>query len=326
MQPTFLSAALGFAITTAGAAARAELYCPQPVHQAGQVHNGLPLSHQFTFVNRGTAPVEITEVRPTCGCLTPQLAKRIFAPGEEGTLLLEVNTLSLAEGTQSWRTTLHYREGNTTGGLDLVIVGDVVTDVLVLPAALTLPADVPGVREITVTDRRPKALTVRAADAGSPCLRAVIGPAGRDGGVSVQKVRLEVPADCPEGRHDVALHLYTDDPEYSDIKVPVTVVKTPHRAVSAAPSRVTMEGDRGRPVPPRLVLLAAADGAPVEVAGVEADDPAVHCEWVNGTGKATVRVRIDHARLTGDVNTTVRVRLLKPAAETLTIPVSCVLR
>ncbi len=307
--------------------ARAELYCDQPVYQAGRVRNGMPLAQRFTFVNRGPAAVEISDVRSTCGCVSPKMEKRTYAPGEQGTLLLEINTLALAQGTQSWRTRLIYRERETTNELELVIVGDVVTEVLVQPAALTLPADAPGVHEITVTDSRAKPLSIRSADAGSACLRAVVGERRHEGGSSVQSVRLEVPVDCPEGRHDLAVHLYTDDPDYRELTVPITVVKRPRRSVRAVPAQVTFDGDKGQPLSPRLVRLSALDGGAVEIERIEVDDPAVHCTWQKGPGTdAKLKIEIDPGRLSGDLRTTVRVHLLKPAAETVTISVLCVVR
>ena len=322
---TFLATALDL---LAGAApSRADLDCDEPVHRAGTVYNGAPLAHLFTLVNRGPDAVEITDVRSTCGCAAPQLEKRTLRPGEQGTLLLEVSTLALAEGPQSWQTRLVYRERDRTGELLLAVTGDVVTEVLVQPAALTLPAEAPGVREITVTDRRAKPLTIRAADSGTTFLRGIVGAAYRDGAASVQKVRLEVPADCPEGRHDVALHLYTDDPAYREFSVPVTVVKRPRQLVMAEPRQLTFDSDRGRPVPPRTVRLTAADGSRVEMAGVEADHPAVRCNATTGPATtAAVTVFIDHTRLTGDLQATIRVHLVKPVPETVSISVLCVVR
>jgi hypothetical protein len=301
---------------------KADLHCEQPVHQAGTVRTGMPLAHRFAFVNRGSASVEIIDIRSTCGCVTPKLEKRTYAPGERGTLLLEVNTLALAQGKQSWRTQLICRAGETTSELDLTLVGDVVTEVQVQPAALTLPAEVVG-HEITVTDRRASPLTVLKADAGSPCLKATVGEPGLDAGVTVQKVRLEVPPDCLEGRHDVALHLYTNDPAYREFKVPVIVVKRPRSRVHATPTQVTFEGDRGQPLPSRLVRLIAADGETVEIERVEATDPAVRCTWAKGPGTAaTVKLQIDPARGTTELQATIRVHFLNPAGETLVIPVS----
>ncbi len=257
----------------------------------------------------------------------PHLGKRTYSPGEHGSVLLEVNTLALAQGTQSWRTCLIYRAGERTNELELIIVGDVLTEVLVQPAALTLPAELPGGHEITVTDSRAKPLTVRAAETGTVCLRATVLEAQREAGSSIQKIHISVPADCPEGQHAIALHLYTDDPVYRDFTVPVTVVKRPRQCVTVTPARLTIEGDKGQPFPSRRVQFSAPAGAAVEIERIESDDPVLRCTGSKGSGTtATVRIEIDLAHLTGDFHTNVRVHLLKPAAETVTIPVWGVVR
>jgi hypothetical protein len=39
---------------------------------------------KFRFTNTGTAPVKITDLRPSCGCTTAFLEKKEYAPGESG--------------------------------------------------------------------------------------------------------------------------------------------------------------------------------------------------------------------------------------------------
>ena len=41
---------------------------------------------RFYFVNAGRSPVQIVEVRTSCGCTTAALAKDQFVPGAKGDL------------------------------------------------------------------------------------------------------------------------------------------------------------------------------------------------------------------------------------------------
>ncbi len=43
----------------------------------------------FPFQNTGNTPVQILEVRPSCGCTVAQLEKRIYQPGESGEIELK---------------------------------------------------------------------------------------------------------------------------------------------------------------------------------------------------------------------------------------------
>src|SRR5262245_11514518 len=85
------------AFVTAGAA-RAQLVCPRPTHATGEVRGGATLAHTFTLVNQGSEVIDITEVKPGCGCLRPVPDRVRFAPGEQGQLKLEVNTLTQPAG------------------------------------------------------------------------------------------------------------------------------------------------------------------------------------------------------------------------------------
>jgi hypothetical protein len=125
----------------------------------------------------------------------------------------------------------------------------------------------------------------------------------------------------PDGRHDEALHLYTSDPEYPDLKMPFTVVKRSRRRVSATPAAVELTAGGS---PARLVLLRGGDGDMIEIEGVNADDAAVRCEWSPGSRPTgAVRVRVDPAKLTADgLKAMVHIHLSKPAVQTVDVPVT----
>jgi hypothetical protein len=322
------SVALGLLLVLCGAA-RAGLECAEPVFAAGRVRGGVPLAHEFTLVNSGGTPVEVVEVKPGCGCLRPQLGRRTFAPGERATLRVEVNTLTQAEGPNRWRVAVRYREAGRAGELTLDVTADVVPEVSARPANLVLYTDAAIGHALTLTERRERPLVLTAVRTTSAHVRARAGEARPDGeGHWVRTVGLEVLADCPEGRHEEVLLLGTDDPLYGELKVPFTVVKRARRAVSALPAEVRLVASAGQSPPARVVLLSAADGGEVGVGRVESDSPAVQCRWAPGPGpRATLRVQVDGARLTGgSLEATVRVHLSRPEGVTVTIPVRCLVR
>src|SRR5437870_4030225 len=120
------------------AGARADLTFPRPIVDVGQVRSGLPLSHTFRFTNAGSSPVAVTEVQGSCGCLTPRLDKRLLQPGETAELVLEVHTLSQTAGVHHWRVRLTYRDGDRLVQTSLELTAEVLAELMVQPAALTL--------------------------------------------------------------------------------------------------------------------------------------------------------------------------------------------
>ena len=307
---------------------RAELECAEPVVDKGEVRSGLPLAHRFVFRNGGAETVEITDATPSCGCLAPKLEKRHLQSGESGELSLEVNTLTQPAGLHSWRVTLRYKSGTVEQELPLYIRARVVTEITVEPPSLAIYTDTAIRHEITVIDRRTEPLIVRAVPISSPYVRTQLGELHRDeAGQWRRTIQVEVLADCPEGTHEEMLRICTSDPLYSELKVPFTIFKRSRRLVSAAPASVVLSESADQPLPARIVRLSAADDGEVQIARIESDHPAVHCTWAQGPGhQATLKLRVDRKQIPGDrLRAFVHVHLSHPAAEILTIPVSCLL-
>ena len=85
------SSSAGAAVPAAPVVDRPSLVCDAPVHDFGNLADAAPVVHSFLLWNRGTAPLEISNVRACCGGAAKAAANRI-APGASTTV--EV-TLSL---------------------------------------------------------------------------------------------------------------------------------------------------------------------------------------------------------------------------------------
>jgi hypothetical protein len=320
-RPWLLLAAALFTGLAYCAVGRAALEIEAPSFYAGDVRAGAALAHRFTLVNRGSDAVEIVEVRPSCGCTTATPDRRRFGPGEAGSLMLEVNTLTQPDGPGSWRVTLLSKSGENTEEKTLTLTARVQADITLEPTALVIVTEGAVDREITLSDRRPYPLTVVKAETTSPQVRARMDEPSRGAdGRWRCVVHLEAPADLPDGRHDEALHLYTSDPEYPELKMPFTVVKRSRQRVNATPAVAELRSE----APSRLVLLRGGDDDMIEIEGVDADDAAVRCEWSPGSRPTgAVRVRVDPAKTTaGGLKAMVHIRLSKPAAQTVDVPVT----
>lgn len=85
LRPAILT--LCAAVLLAAPAAAQELHpravLPEPNYDAGKVAKGESIVHDFVIRNDGEAPLQITDVRPACGCTVADYDKTI-APGETG--------------------------------------------------------------------------------------------------------------------------------------------------------------------------------------------------------------------------------------------------
>jgi hypothetical protein len=307
---------------------RADLDFARTTVNVGEVRCGAPLAHRFLFVNRGTTDVEITDVRTTCGCLTPTLGKKTLHPGEEGSLVLEVNTLTQASGPQDWSVQLCYRTDGQDREVRLQLVGKLVEEIRVEPPTLALYADQAMEQAVTVVDTRAEALSVKSVSVTSPSLQAAIGK-------SVKKVngewripiRVTFDPRAITDRTQETLIIFTDDPVYPELKVRITLVKEQHKQVTLSPGLVDIRVPAGQPLPSRIVLARASGDDAVDIESVIADDPAIRCTWAAGPdSNATLKISVDRAQIKGDhLFGKVQVKFRRPQEETLTLPVECLI-
>src|SRR5262249_45320565 len=238
---------------------------------------------------------------------------------------VEVNALSQPAGSNVWRVEVYYQDAGENHVQSIELLAELVTEVKVEPARLTLSTDGTLRHEVVVTDQRSTPFHVTQARCSSPFILAEV-KAARDS-AAVHRVALEVTAQLPEGKHDEVLSIYTDDPLYRELRVPVTVLKRSRQSVRAAPATVTLIIPRGQPAPSRVVLLQTEGDEEVEVEGVEADHPALRCRWTKGPGNmVTLKIGVDHTRVTDTLKGTLPVRVRRPAAASLDIPVFCTTR
>jgi hypothetical protein len=308
------------------ASTRADLKFAQSIVTVPEIRTSVPFAHRFDFVNQGPETVEITEVRAGCGCLTPRLSRRVLKAGEEGSFLLEVNTLVLSAGSHTWKVNVKYQCGERISEISLELKASVVAEVTVQPAALTLFTEGGAVQQLRLTDLRSQPLAVTALHTSTPPLKATLAEASQDVlGHWIRTINLEVAADYPEGKHEEVLDIYTNDPAYRDLKVPVTIIKCGKKRLSATPATVSISAREGEPLPSPVVLLRDQQQQPIVVEKVMADDPAISCRWASGPGPmATLRIRVERQRLReGHLQSVIHVYLSSPVQETISIPVMC---
>jgi hypothetical protein len=301
------------------------LHFAQPVIDVGEVRSGAPLVQELRFTIDGPEAVDLLEARPSCGCLRPQLEPRRYWPGESGTLLLEVNTLTQAAGEHTWRLDLRCRRADVVEEVSVAVKGRIIAELAVQPSSLTLLTAGPLSQELVLTDMRERPLQRLELRTSSQRLRATVQQRALNAtGHAVFRIGLDIAGDMAPGRYDDSLDIYTDDAVYRHLHVPVTVIRQGRQQVTAMPSQVTFRGLGGQPLPSQLIRLRAASNEPVVVADLTADDPAILCRWAKGPDNlATVRVQIDPTRLHGNLASAIHVRVSGPTQEMLTVPVSC---
>ena len=184
------------------------------------------LKGRFRFTNRSDHKITITELKPSCGCLNPRLAKRVYEPGESGEFFVRVETAGEKSGQKEYYVDVLYEDSQSRQvqlGFDFVLP---IRKVVVHPRALIfyqLGHDA-TTREINVSDYRDAEMNVLEATCKSPYVSVVIEPAkSMSAGYRTTKVVVTVAGSIPPGKHQTILNLNTDDPTYPVLRVPLWI-------------------------------------------------------------------------------------------------------
>ena len=78
-------------LSAQAAAAKPKVVVEEAVKDVGVVPKGDKIAQDFVLKNEGTAPLEITDVRPACGCTVAEFDKTI-APGQSGRVHAVIDT------------------------------------------------------------------------------------------------------------------------------------------------------------------------------------------------------------------------------------------
>jgi len=285
----------------------------------GETKAGMPLVQPFTLKNSGTAALTITDITGGCGCLRARASQREIPPGETAHIEVEVNTLTQPVGPNTWKAVVRYRQGETTGELELTLKATIVREVSVEPPVLGLTLQNEATHSITIKDPRTKPLTVIGAAVTSPHLTAKI-KSRREG---VQQVEVTIRETLPAGKHAEVLVLQTDDPDYREFRVPITIDRAGPGQARATPERLDLRLARDQKTASGIVRLRDPEDRPIIVDRIEADHPVLQTKAVSGPGnQATLRLGVELPADGLGGSATVRVFLREPQAQMIVIPVS----
>jgi hypothetical protein len=132
-------------------------------HEFGTISDDKPVEAEFKFTNGGTGPLEITNTQGSCGCTVGTLEKKIYAPGEAGTIKVSFNPAH-KRGPQHTTVTVSSNDA-TRPQLVLNIKSDVKPMVMVDPQVAMLnqiPKGKGGSTQVTITSRIPGLTIVNA--------------------------------------------------------------------------------------------------------------------------------------------------------------------
>lgn len=100
------------------------IYLTETQHDFGKVNEGDKVNYTFKFVNKGSSNLVIKDVKTSCGCTAALLSQDNIAPGQEGTLKVELDTKNRS-GKMSRTVTINSNDPNDPAKI-LTIYADII--------------------------------------------------------------------------------------------------------------------------------------------------------------------------------------------------------
>ena len=262
----------------------------------GTVKAGPALSAKFQIQHTGTAgTLVITGVQTGCGCLKTSASRLTLTPGESTELSVEINSLTQAEGANSWRIVVHAKlelpgqPQATVGTRSLVVTAKLEREIVVTPPMIAISTTGEASQTITMTDKRPgSAIKVTQAATTSPHLIAAIQPNG------TVTVTLATTAPSDGKTYSEIVTLATADPAYPSFRIPVTVVKRSTAVLSVTPDRLMIRFATGETAKSGVVQLRNPNGTPLTISSATCSHAGISLTHSLGSNPvAALRATVD---------------------------------
>jgi hypothetical protein len=195
------------------------LVCPEPTFDFGVREPAHTVEHEFILRNEGDAPLQITKVKPTCGCTVADWTKKLLRPGEEARLKCRLK-LTGYRGPQKKSIRIHSNDPSQPI-YQVWLTGQVRVEVELQPPFISF-SQIPHTGTVTKRTRL-MAVGRRVQIVDFSCPSPLFD-------VRVEKVddinvdlAITTKPPLPYGTHRTRLVVRTDDEKYPELYLPVIV-------------------------------------------------------------------------------------------------------
>jgi hypothetical protein len=297
----------------------------ETTQDGGTVEQGTVVKYRFTLANHGQVDLEITQVKPGCGC-TASRWDRLIRPGAEGVIEAEVDTRSF-RGPIAKRLTVTTNDP-ARPRFQLNLTAKVTPALEVTPgvSALLVVEDRPVCQEFILEHAGGKPMQIRHVTVNAPFAKAETVPLPGEGRY---KLTVTASTETPLGRSAVPVIVQTDLASTPRLTLMVNVERG---IVSMPPLLFWSLGSGPVELPVRGAVLLSRQKGAFHVTGVAVDDEKLeakletlkngreyrvlityHGGWEAGLVRKTLTVTTDDPKQP-QIRVPVQVALPQPAA------------
>jgi hypothetical protein len=308
-------------------ASKPTLDITEKVKDFGLVAKGEKLKATFEVKNTGKSPLEITSVRPTCGCTVASFDKTI-QPGAVGKIEAEVDTAAFSGPIA--KSVLVFSNDEASPQVNLVIKAEVRSFVEVLPRnliRLNVLQGEPASDKVVLASADGGEFKVTGVDVGGGPYETSFRELPEKERIPDRKgsqweVVVTVPANAPEGLLNHKLTIKTTSPKAQEVAVQVSGVVRP--IVQVIPAEInfgTVASDA--PVGRNIILINNRQGSTLELTKLEVDNPQFTYEVIplQAGQRFQVAVTMQAGTPKGAQKATLKITTNDPSRKTIEVPI-----
>jgi Protein of unknown function (DUF1573) len=273
----------------------------------GSVPRGPALIHHFRITNKTKQPVNIANVRVSCGCVTATALKTYLLPGEETALLVQMDTTRFSGVKSVTVFVLFDRPHSDEVRLIVQAVGR--DDFTINPDTLAFgqvkKGATPAVSTV-VTFYNPMPIQIGNVQAETNYIRINVKELPRQANVinvTTFRVTAQLRADAPVGKWYSDIWLKTNNPTLPQIRVPVTLEVESNLSISpdvVAIGMINVNVEMER----RIIVRGVK---PFKITGIDGKDEQIDIQESTSEEKKVhvLAVRFKGTK-TGEIHRTVR--------------------
>lgn len=273
------------------------IICDQPLFDFGTADSESTIEHTFIIRNIGDTTLEISNVRPACGCTLANISEKSVAPGAESQITARLS-LKGRNGPQSKAITILSNDPQSPE-YRVTLAGTVASAVNVSPDRLMFGQIGPGQtaeQSIDISGLVPQPFTITGIEPSQPELTAVQETVEEG---KHYRIKVTITGPAQPGPVNASLLVRTDHPSRPAINIPV--IANVVGEMIYAPSVIELPANAGSTPVTRYIVLRPGSLTQFELKSVKLPDPAMKSN-IYPFGDQGYRIQIENIVVTPELN------------------------
>lgn len=272
-----------------------QIACDEPNYNFGSAESSQTVEHEYLLRNNGKLTLEISQVRPSCGCTVANISEKSVPPGGESRVTARLS-LAGRNGHQHKTIVVESNDPQQPQFM-LSLEGDVATPMSIQPERVIFGQIGPdaAVTSVVTVASSTDAFHISGLDAGSAGLQAT-SETVEEG--KQYRLFISTKPPLPPGGFSGVVKVNTDHPARPYFEIPVAAAVLSD--IMVAPQELSINAPAGQNVSP-FVVLRSGLGHPFTISEVTPPDPSMQVA-VEPFGPDGFRVTLTNVVVSPDLN------------------------